>query len=95
MTRKPIKVHESFFAVRGRGNFPVDMLRYDCCFPARGADAAAMEAAAHGEERSIVLCRRASDSGVNVERWRSFGWTVVDNGADNASDAARAAGLKP
>jgi hypothetical protein len=69
------------FTVRGSGRFPVDMLRYDRCFPT--STEAVMHIAhqlrdGEGVEqyRSVEL---ATDwtSTPTVSRWRSFGWEVV------------------
>lgn len=68
------------FTVRGRGEFPIDMLRYDRATPAT-------------EQDSGVIIRsfrnlRIGDSGphevrvsaprMTYARWQSFGWTVDD-----------------
>lgn len=66
------------FEVQGRGNFPFDMLRYDSCCPDRSEDAAEMSGY-DTEVRTVRLRRFARDkkAGPTVERWRSFGWSVV------------------
>ena len=69
------------YTVSGRGEFPLDMLRYDECGFATQAD----RAAALGElvpsthvpgQRNIDM---VSESGrrPTVARWESFGWKVV------------------
>lgn len=89
MTTRKIKrpVH---FTVEGVGRFPVDMLRYDACYPARGDDAAAiatsLDVRKSGVTHTIRLTTlRAYMPDVNpaavgptVDRWLSFGWRVVD-----------------
>ena len=61
------------FTVRGRGQFPFDMLRYDQCWPkAEAPDVPALTRTA--EERSLTLLGTHSPT---VERWRSFGWRVT------------------
>lgn len=65
--------------VRGSDEFPLDMLRYDTCFPATeywsGRAQATTEAV-----RCVVVARR-TDGGYaahfNTERWASFQWDVV------------------
>lgn len=82
-------VHE--FAVEGVVGFPMDMLRYDSCHPARSEDVFAID-----ETSDIEVCQRRRKSGtpfrvalsrsgstkvdaerVTEERWRSFGWSVI------------------
>lgn len=67
------------FRVEGRGAFPLDMLRYDMCYPARGEDAIAMEwdlDPNFRETRSVWLVAHAS-SAPTIGRWASFGWRVA------------------
>ncbi len=56
------------------GQFPVDMLRYDSCFPVRTVDA--LNLVERAEEEREVYVARASESkkepGWTVGRWRSF-----------------------
>jgi len=77
------------FQVTGRLDFPVDMLRYDSCYPTRTEDALA-----------IVRCRRCDRpekgsplpvitlstwhltknvTGLESARWSSFGWHIVEH----------------
>jgi hypothetical protein len=59
------------FRVVGRDKFPVDMLRYDRCWPATDADSIAITTSS--DARTVVL------RGLKVptlDRWRSFGWEV-------------------
>lgn len=71
--------------VTGRGEIPLDMLRYDRCVVATGADVTAV---ADGQaNRSVVKIHlvRFSPEGskATAARWASFGWTVVsDTGID-------------
>lgn len=72
------------FEVNGRGPFPVDMLRYDMCWPKSGDDAAKLvssdeDRASRGVRTVRMLAIRKPTCG----RWASFGWTVVtiDGGA--------------
>ncbi len=63
------------FTVRGRGNFPFDMLRYDAAFPLDGTG----ELMGHIFTRPSVCevnLGTLSFYGPTVDRWRSFGWTV-------------------
>ncbi len=69
-------------------SFPLDMLRYDCCYPGN-ADAVA-EIARHGEgprerdkvrweSESITLHQRHPTvmNQLTPRRWESFGWEVL------------------
>lgn len=61
------------FEVRGSGNFPLDMLRYDECFPASERESANMAATG---KRVVALCT-GKKFAPNTARWASFGWSVV------------------
>jgi hypothetical protein len=58
--------------VTGKGSFPLDMLRYDCAWPASGDDAPKINGNLWPSTRSI---RMRSYQEPTVERWSSFGWT--------------------
>ena len=62
------------FAVRGRGVFPFDMLRYDRCWPNSSEDATAMAdpSCSFPGMRQVVL--RSESDGPTPVRWRSFNW---------------------
>ena len=71
------------FTVEGRGAFPVDMLRYDSCWPAGPDDADRIGYAPDADRRTVTL-KRVTDASkhamhlvVTADRWRSFGWAVV------------------
>ena len=78
------------FTVRGRGAFPLDMLRYDSCWPARGIDVEKItpryETAEERDEmswREVTLMTygdRKNFSPVTAARWASFNWKVVEEG---------------
>lgn len=68
------------YTVRGRGDFPTDMLRYDECVFASFADRASAEGtmtpATHTPGRrdvSIIGTKRPTEA-----RWASFGWTILE-----------------
>jgi len=74
--------------VKGTSNFPLDMLRYDCAWPASqedvtkiatSIDARVMAAYAEreGSVRSFVI-GIVSNRPPTAGRWRSFGWEVVE-----------------
>ena len=86
------KVFSLRFEVIGSGAFPVDMLRYDQCYPASEVDSALMQPHERGQ-RAINLvtvrpyydrgepCRLAENGGfITVDRWHSFNWEVGDVG---------------
>lgn len=67
------------FSVRGRDLFPIDMLRYDSCWPKSESQDSVSIMVTHGprasrEERTVTLIglREPTEA-----RWKSFGWTVV------------------
>lgn len=80
--------HQSF-TVSGRGQFPIDMLRYDTCFPVNPESVSVIYDccsnhdlnALHNTEPVKVRLARYVDSKVTqptIDRWRSFGWNVLD-----------------
>jgi hypothetical protein len=64
------------FTVRGKWIFPVDMLRYDQCWPKTTEDAVDMNHKDCGfvELRDIQM---VSHSEPTRDRWLSFGWDVI------------------
>lgn len=77
------------FEVTGRIPFPLDMLRYDSCFPVRGEDAGMIERSFERAQRREVLaelperCFRVRLEHVGYSpwlpttgRWESFLWSV-------------------
>ncbi len=71
------------FTVEGTGEFPLDMLRSDQCWPA-SADDAARIGAHHamadpgGVRARTVTLETAAKYAPNRQRWLSFGWRVID-----------------
>lgn len=68
------------YTVRGSGQFPLDMLRYDQSFPRTVDDAAAILSS--GIREVTLKCytqgsRRRAKTCVTVPRWLSFGWEVI------------------
>jgi hypothetical protein len=66
------------FRVTGRYPFPVDMLRYDCCWPASSEDGHKIEQSIRRESEGAVTVTLYTGypSAPTVARWKSFGWTV-------------------
>ena len=75
------------FDVEGSTIFPLDMLRRDCCFPYGEAAVEALDYALSSDRTTpttvrVRLCRHSPskrEAPITVERWLSFGWTVVPN----------------
>lgn len=69
------------YTVKGRGPFPIDMLRCDRSHPAHESPDSALithsfDRGSHRDERIVNLER--PDGGIpNIERWLSFGWHVT------------------
>jgi hypothetical protein len=65
------------FRVTGMGEFPLDMLRYDHCWPATETDAASAEGPRHCP-RTVAIVRDIRQKGdvPTASRWHSFGWDV-------------------
>lgn len=68
------------FIVRIRFRFPIDMLRYDSCFPSREVDAGLIERSfdGHAPDRTVQIARFVDNKHAlpTVERWESFGCKV-------------------
>lgn len=72
----------TFFVVQGRGFFPTDMLRHDCCTPVR-----AVAGYTAGHQRATLSV--ADGKLITRDRWSSFGWSVVGEGPSvEAAEAA-------
>ncbi len=62
--------------------FPLDMLRYDSCWPESGEDALRIEKSVqeHPRERyTVTVCRHSTakrDAGWTPGRWQSFGCAI-------------------
>jgi hypothetical protein len=69
------------FFVEGRGRFPIDMLRYDDCWPVDTDSCLAIESSQGDREPVGAMWRiqlnTISPTGPNVKRWESFGWKVL------------------
>lgn len=72
--------HERSFLVEGEGEFPLDMLRQERCWPARPQDSRAI---AMRPNDSTPSWRQVVLTTTNVrcprrERWRRKAWRVID-----------------
>ena len=78
-TKKSKDMYVTDFYVTGKGEFPLDMLRYDCCYPYSGEDAAKFRTPDTLEEYKALRTVRlvsCSYSGPTADRWSSFGWSA-------------------
>ncbi len=69
------------FRVTGARGFPLDMLRYDCAWPATSDDAVTVSdlitgSIPHGHSTQVLF---RSINPPTSGRWASFGWTVSDH----------------
>jgi hypothetical protein len=65
---RPDKLYK--YVVEGRGSFPIDMLRYDQCWP---VDSHSVPHPTQ-EHRTVEM---RSYRPPTVDRWNSFGWRVI------------------
>lgn len=66
------------FTVQGAGRFPVDMLRYDSCWPQTTEDAYAIaEIMTRDTLTELRRIKLRSNTRPTEGRWQSFGWVVV------------------
>jgi len=63
------------FTVSGITAFPLDMLRYDCCYPLTQSDTNYISDSwtMPGKQHTVAL---VSDRKPTIARWESFGWSV-------------------
>lgn len=73
------KVKLYSYTVEGHHRFPLDMLRYDRCWPAKQIDVSALDA--HPGVRTVGV---RSNQPPTVERWASFGWQVSNLKVDTS-----------
>jgi hypothetical protein len=81
-------IYEWFLVVEGSGSFPLDMLRYDACFPYEQTDSGAIERT--GRRRVVLIRRGVNEHAGSEARWTSFGWKVVL--ATTSNELARLSG---
>jgi len=72
------------FTVEGTYPFPVDMLRYDGCYPASTHDAVQLGDSCRGPSRTSdpkrkrqVTLSTTLFNKPTTARWESFGWRVI------------------
>lgn len=71
------------FVVEGSGSFPIDMLRYDSCWPRTEIDSSKITFTGEPlERRQVELATLTRSPWEPTEgRWASFGWHVVSHSA--------------
>jgi hypothetical protein len=65
------------FKVFGKRPFPIDMLRYDRCWPRTQEDSAKIDATLLGggpKDYVVVELSTMNDEKPTNDRWMSFGW---------------------
>lgn len=66
------------FTVEGHTRFPLDMLRYDQCWPKTQVDATNLAyMAQHGAYGFCTITMETWKGTTTDERWASFGWKVI------------------
>lgn len=77
------KLTQKFIVVRGHLAFPLDMLRYDACYPDTEQDSLAMTRTIIDRSNMTWVVLRQDEershqaANWTPARWRSFGWEVV------------------
>lgn len=75
-------VYSFKFVVEGRNNFPLDMLRYDACWPASASDvnrlARSLEFNTELKRIELYHVHPARMWDPSTKRWASFDWRVLD-----------------
>lgn len=70
------------FKVQGRGHFPIDMLRYDSCFPYSGTDSGEIQSRLERRPAEGVIELGAYHNKnwkPTTGRWDSFLWKVIEH----------------
>ena len=70
-------MYETRFTVSGDFSFPIDMLRFDQCFPASQEDVRAISQKDSIREVNLIQYHEGKTSRVTPARWRSFLWEVT------------------
>ena len=65
------------FKVKGAGPFPLDMLRYDRCFPSQPADVELLRPLDETtREIELITFSARKIPAIRADHWRSSGWEV-------------------
>jgi hypothetical protein len=73
LSDRPLYSYE--FYATGRGTFPFDMLRHDCCWPA-DSESAYLIVGDRGPNRNDYSVLIRSYREPTIDRWSSFGWSI-------------------
>ena len=73
---------KQIFQVTGAGLFPLDMLRYDNCWPCGEEDIPKIDndyTCGLQGQRTVTLCRIVRNKNLlpTADRWATFGWLFV------------------
>ena len=63
--------------VAGRGEFPIDMLRFDLAYPRTEEDSAVIIKMFRRVVEGSHQVQLVSSKQPTPDRWKAFGWTVV------------------
>src|SRR5262245_3246387 len=80
-----MNLYRQEWTVEGVLPFPIDMLRYDRCFPADEAQSAAITrtlngyVGGHTQVRVARFWRGDMPKYPTADRWRAFGWDIIPN----------------
>jgi hypothetical protein len=64
------------FIVAGNDQFPLDMMRYDICYPQREVDSHQIERSFRSRERRTRRVTLVSSKAPTEARWGAFGWLI-------------------
>lgn len=91
------KLYTQTFTVAGRGEFPLDMLRRDTCYPADGTAVEIITNTLKGNRPArnapafrvdLVRVVNTTVAWPTEGRWASFGWVVVNGSVVSEKVAA-------
>lgn len=92
-----IRNRNTYFTVRGRGEFPWDMLRYDQCWPTDESDICKILPRYETNDpkrsfsvRDVRLGSTKNWMMLSRKRWESFGWAVIESEQELAEAEGRA-----
>lgn len=71
------KKYRTFAVATGKGPFPMDMLRYDCCFPAKAEDAHEINSTKDFRAIALAQDHDKATGRWTPDRWASFGWILA------------------
>lgn len=66
------------YSVTGRGTFPLDMLRFDCCWPRYQQDTGMLFESLTEKDRNTRTIHLVGMRGPSIGRWQSFGWQCTE-----------------